>query len=413
MPSLGLEILGMILAVLGWILAFVSCALPMWKVSAFIGVNIVTAETTWEGIWMSCVVRSTGQIQCKIYDSMLALTADIQAARALTIITIVLGIVGVLVAIMGAKCTNCVDEETAKARVMIAAGLAFILASLTQLIPISWSAHTIIMEFYNPSIPQAQKREIGGALYLGWAAAAFLLIGGCILCSSCPPQPEKRYGPPSKMMYSPTRSTAPSGYNQRDYISFSDLLTGLTHIRQQRRKTCQVTAFIGSNIVTAQIIWEGLWMNCVVQSTGQMQCKVYDSMLALSQDLQAARALTVISILLAILAVLIAIAGAKCTNCIDDEASKAKVVIISGVFFIVSGVMQLIPASWSANTIIRDFYNPLLPDAQRRELGAALYIGWAAAALLVLGGGLLCCSCPPRETRYNPSRMAYSAPRSA
>ena len=38
-------------------------------------------------------------------------------------------------------------------------------------------------------------------------------------------------------------------------------------------------------------------MTCVVQSTGQMQCKVYDSMLALSQDLQAARALMIISIL--------------------------------------------------------------------------------------------------------------------
>ncbi|KAM9443436.1 claudin-3-like [Salvelinus alpinus] len=175
----------------------------------------------------------------------------------------------------------------------------------------------------------------------------------------------------------------------------------------------RVTAFIGSNIVTAQIIWEGLWMTCVVQSTGQMQCKVYDSMLALSQDLQAARALTVISILLAILAVLIAIAGAKCTNCIEDEASKAKVMIISGVFFIVSGVMQLIPVSWSANTIIRDFYNPLLTDAQRRELGAALYIGWGASALMILGGSLLCCSCPPREKRYNPSRMAYSVSRSA
>ncbi|XP_022594260.1 claudin-4-like [Seriola dumerili] len=218
MPSVGLEILGVALAVLGWISAIVSCALPMWRVSAFIGVNIVTAQTTWEGIWMNCVVQSTGQMQCKIHDSMLALSADLQAARALTVISIVLGIVGILVAIMGAKCTNCVDEETAKARVMIAAGGAFILASLTQLIPVSWSAHTIIAEFYNPVIPEAQKREIGGALYLGWAAAAFLLIGGGILCSSCPPQPEKRYGPPSKMMYSQTRSIAQSDYNRRNYV---------------------------------------------------------------------------------------------------------------------------------------------------------------------------------------------------
>uniref|UniRef100_A0A3B1JWX3 Uncharacterized protein n=1 Tax=Astyanax mexicanus TaxID=7994 RepID=A0A3B1JWX3_ASTMX len=174
----------------------------------------------------------------------------------------------------------------------------------------------------------------------------------------------------------------------------------------------RVTAFIGSNIVTAQIIWDGLWMSCVVQSTGQMQCKVYDSMLALSQDLQAARALTVISILLTVLAVLVSIAGAKCTNCIEDESSKAKVMIIAGVLFIIAGLMQLIPVCWSANTIIRDFYNPLLTDAQRRELGAALYIGWAAAALLMMGGSLLCCSCPPQEKKYNPSRMAYSTPRS-
>ncbi|XP_028321036.1 claudin-3-like [Gouania willdenowi] len=218
MPTAGLEILGVTLAVLGWISAIVSCALPMWRVSAFIGSSIVTAQTTWEGIWMNCVVQSTGQMQCKIHDSMLALSADLQAARALTIISIVVGIVGVLVAIMGAKCTNCVDEESAKARVMIAAGAAFVVSALTQLIPVSWSAHSIVVEFYNPIIPDAQKREIGAALYLGWAAAAFLLLGGGILCSSCPKEPEKRYGPPSKTIYSQSRSIAPSGYDRRDYV---------------------------------------------------------------------------------------------------------------------------------------------------------------------------------------------------
>ncbi|XP_035608226.2 claudin-3-like [Oncorhynchus keta] len=365
MAVLGLEILGMILAVLGWILSIVSCALPMWRVSAFIGVNIITAQTMWEGIWMTCVVQSTGQMQCKVYDSMLALSSDLQAARALTIISIVVGIMGVLVAVVGAKCTNCVEDETAKAQVMIAARVAFIVASLTQLIPVSWSANRIIMDFYSPITPEAQKRERITTMSAGLelVGIALCVLGWIIAIVSC---------------------TLPMW---------------------------RVTAFIGSNIVTAQIIWEGLWMTCVVQSTGQMQCKVYDSMLALSQDLQAARALTVISILLAILAVLIAIAGAKCTNCIEDEASKAKVMIISGVFFIVSGVMQLIPVSWSANTIIRDFYNPLLTDAQRRELGAALYIGWGASALMILGGSLLCYSCPPRK--YKPSQMAYSAPGSA
>ncbi|XP_039612900.1 LOW QUALITY PROTEIN: claudin-4-like [Polypterus senegalus] len=173
----------------------------------------------------------------------------------------------------------------------------------------------------------------------------------------------------------------------------------------------RVTAFIGSNIVTAQLIWEGIWMNCVVQSTGQMQCKVYDSLLALSQDLQAARALSVISIVVGLLAMLVSIVGGKCTNCVEDESTKAKISILPGIAFILSGLLILIPVCWTANTVIRDFYNPLLTDAQRRELGASLYIGWAAAAVLILGGGMLCCSCPPREEK--PYSAKYSAARSA
>nr|XP_023673821.1 claudin-like protein ZF-A89 [Paramormyrops kingsleyae] len=172
----------------------------------------------------------------------------------------------------------------------------------------------------------------------------------------------------------------------------------------------KVTAFIGSNIVTAQTVWEGLWMDCVVQSTGQMQCKVYDSMLALPQDLQAARALIVISILVAIFGILLSIAGGRCTNCIEEGPAKSKVALVAGIFFIGSGILCLIPVCWSANTTIRDFYNPMVTDAQRRELGASLFIGWGASGLLLLGGGLLCCQCPQKDSR--PYTAKYSAARS-
>ncbi|KAM4547248.1 claudin-like protein ZF-A89 [Fundulus diaphanus] len=173
----------------------------------------------------------------------------------------------------------------------------------------------------------------------------------------------------------------------------------------------KVSAFVGNNIVTAQIFWEGLWMNCVTQSTGQMQCKVYDSMLALPQDLQAARALVVISILVAFLGILLAVVGGKCTNCIEDELAKSRVAIAAGVFFIVAGILCLIPVSWSANDIIRTFYNPIMIDSQKRELGAALFIGWGSSSLLIVGGALLCCQCRrQKDGRYS---VRYSAPRSA
>ncbi|XP_077578166.1 claudin-4-like [Stigmatopora nigra] len=218
MPSAGLEILGVALGVLGWILALASCALPMWRVSAFIGVNIVTAQTVWEGIWMNCVVQSTGQMQCKLHDSMLALSGDLQAARALSVVSVTTGLMGLLLASAGAKCTNCVEDRRSKARITVAAGAAFLLASLTQLVPVSWSANAIVSDFYNPVVPEAQKREMGAALYAGWAAAAFLLLGGALLCSSCPPEPEKRYGTPSGLVYPPGRSVPMGSYERKNYV---------------------------------------------------------------------------------------------------------------------------------------------------------------------------------------------------
>ncbi|KAB0394258.1 hypothetical protein E2I00_007172 [Balaenoptera physalus] len=96
----------------------------------------------------------------------------------------------------------------------------------------------------------------------------------------------------------------------------------------------------------------------------------------------------------------------------QDDTAKAKITIVAGVLFLLAALLTLVPVSWSANTIIRDFYNPLVPDAQKREMGSALYAGWAAAALQLLGGALLCCSCPPHEKKHTPAKILYSAPRS-
>uniref|UniRef100_A0A8C6TIV1 Claudin b n=1 Tax=Neogobius melanostomus TaxID=47308 RepID=A0A8C6TIV1_9GOBI len=200
--------LGAALATIGWIGAIVICALPMWNVTAFIGSNIVTSQTIWEGIWMNCVVQSTGQMQCKVYDSMLALSSDLQAARALTIIAIIVGILGILLAVAGGQCTNCVEDKQAKAKVGIAAGVVFIIAGVLVLVPVCWTAHTIIRSFYNPLMIDAQKRELGAALYIGWGAGALLLIGGAMLCSGCPKTEKEGYT--ARYMFIPARSISNS-----------------------------------------------------------------------------------------------------------------------------------------------------------------------------------------------------------
>ncbi|XP_073931834.1 claudin-3 [Castor canadensis] len=217
--SMGLEIAGTSMSVLGWLCTILSCALPMWRVSAFIGSSIITAQITWEGLWMNCVVQSTGQMQCKVYDSLLALPQDLQAARALIIVAILVAAFGLFVAVVGAQCTNCVQDDTAKAKITIVAGVLFLLAALLTLVPVSWSANTIIREFYSSLVPEAQKRELGAALYVGWAAAALQLLGGALLCCSCPPREKYQ---PSKILYSAPRSTTAPGattaYDRKDYV---------------------------------------------------------------------------------------------------------------------------------------------------------------------------------------------------
>ncbi|GAB1290261.1 Claudin-4 [Apodemus speciosus] len=209
MASMGLQVLGISLAVLGWLGVILSCALPMWRVTAFIGSNIVTAQTSWEGLWMNCVVQSTGQMQCKMYDSMLALPQDLQAARALMVVSIIVGALGMLLSVVGGKCTNCMEDETVKAKIMITAGAVFVVASMLIMVPVSWTAHNVIRDFYNPLVASGQKREMGASLYVGWAASGLLLLGGGLLCCSCPPRSNDK---PYSAKYSAARSVPASNY---------------------------------------------------------------------------------------------------------------------------------------------------------------------------------------------------------
>ncbi|KAK2830610.1 hypothetical protein Q5P01_018541 [Channa striata] len=157
MVNTGTQLISFTCAVSGWIMAIAVTALPQWKVSAFIGSNILTSEIKWEGIWMNCIYQTTGHMQCKTYDSMLALPPDIQAARALMCLAIFMGWLSCTVSCCGMKCTTCAgDDRRAKA------------------------------DFYNPNVPTMHKRELGQAIYLGWAAAVILMISGAVLSSTCP-----------------------------------------------------------------------------------------------------------------------------------------------------------------------------------------------------------------------------------
>lgn len=183
MASTGLQLLGLVLAVLGWVFGALVCAAPLWRVSAFVGGELVIAQVVWEGLWMNCLSQTTGQIQCKSYDSTLALPTSAQAARGLTVLSLLLCLVALMLAVAGAKCTHCMGDgnQAAKARLARTAGVLFLVAGLAYLTPICWTAYAIVRDFYDPNIAAPLKRELGPALYLGWGACVLLLVGGVLL----------------------------------------------------------------------------------------------------------------------------------------------------------------------------------------------------------------------------------------
>lgn len=213
MSRIGKEVAGQVFSFVGLVLAAVTCGIPMWRVTSYIGANIVTGQIVWDGLWMNCVMQSTGQMQCKLNESVMRLTQDLQAARALVIICLVFGFIGFIISFIGAKCTGCLEKESSKATVVILGGCLIILSAVLVLIPVCWSAAITISDFENPLTIETQRREIGASIYIGWASAAFLLIGGITLTTSCPPQkpmypgypqgPAYPYAPVNPAVYSP------------------------------------------------------------------------------------------------------------------------------------------------------------------------------------------------------------------
>ncbi|XP_017271912.1 claudin-17 [Kryptolebias marmoratus] len=177
-----LEVLALVLGFIGLFGTIAVTALPTWKVSAFIGANLIVMEELWEGLWMTCYRQIDIKMQCKAYDSLLILPAELQAARGLMCASIALVFISLVVTGFGLKRINCCADNMRSKNITLAiGGSLYLISFLITLIPVSWVGHSIIRQFYNPTSHDAQKRELGQALFIGWATSGILLVTGIIL----------------------------------------------------------------------------------------------------------------------------------------------------------------------------------------------------------------------------------------
>ncbi|XP_006889866.1 PREDICTED: claudin-15 [Elephantulus edwardii] len=172
------------------------------------------------------------------------------------------------------------------------------------------------------------------------------------------------------------------------------LMQGLT----LRHSSWRVSTVHG-NVITTNTIFENLWHSCATDSLGVYNCWEFPSMLALSGYIQACRAIMITAILLGSLGFLLGMVGMRCTNLGNMPTSrKAKLAATAGALHILTGFCGMVAISWYAFNITRDFFDPLYPGT-KYELGPALYLGWSAALLSILGGVCLfsSCCCPPED----------------
>lgn len=239
------EIAAMCVGFIGLIGAAATTGLPMWKVTAFIGENIIVMETRWEGLWMNCYRQANIRMQCKVYDSLLFLPPELQAARGLMCCSVALSGLGLFVALAGLQCISCFrgNERAKTIFLMVAGGMQF-LACICVFIPVSWTGHVIIRDFYNPLLIDAQRRELGEALYIGWVTGAFLFASAMLFV--CRRMPSDKgsfdvYHPVNLLSY----NQAPSKPTLMNYHPISTL----SSLRSNIQPPLQTSGSVGQQLV--------------------------------------------------------------------------------------------------------------------------------------------------------------------
>ncbi|XP_031665407.1 claudin-4-like [Oncorhynchus kisutch] len=332
------EVVGIALGLIGLILTTMICALPTWIEITYIAGNVATTKVVLNGLWMCCLTLGTGQTRCEMDNSM-CFFPDLsnfwehvlEPAKAMIPTAIILGVLGVMFSMVGAKCTDCIKDKTSQAKLIIIAGILFIGAGILILITVSLVAIFII----NFPLWIEGKPELGASLYFGWVAAALLLIGGVTLCIT---------------------------------VGVFGWMMGIFGWIVSVVSFLYIISILHPFIFFPEAPFRDIWMVLMT--------------------------ITSISSILGALGVMGSIFGTRCCNCIKSNRTRVKARFIVGIFFILAGILQLTTEFVIVHYLITDVHlqlkylviHPINWVIILAELSC-----WSACMLLI-GGTILCCS---------------------
>lgn len=164
----------------GLVITFVTTFLPLWKT---LNTDLNEMENWYEGLWHTCIFQDEMGLQCKAFESLLALPADVLASRVLMFISIATGLLAVAVAFFGLDGVDLgPGRQGLKRGLLILGGVLSWVSGVTTLLPVSLVAYVTVVEFWDESVPDIVPRwEFGEALFSGWFSGLFLVLGGSFL----------------------------------------------------------------------------------------------------------------------------------------------------------------------------------------------------------------------------------------
>ncbi|NXX57584.1 CLD22 protein, partial [Scopus umbretta] len=180
-----MQLSGMLFSLVGWVLSCLTTYLPQWK---NLNLELNELEIWTMGLWQACVVQEEGGMQCKDFDSFLALPPELRISRILMVFSNGSGLLGLLLSGFGLDCLKIGErQQEQKKRLLLFGGMLFWISGITAIVPVSWVAHSTVQEFWDANIPDIVPRwDFGEALFVGWLAGFCLILGGSLLnCTIC------------------------------------------------------------------------------------------------------------------------------------------------------------------------------------------------------------------------------------
>jgi len=193
-----MQLAGFILGSLAACGTLITCVMPEWRRQDMAG-EVIEMQIRKQGIWWNCMFFSTGQWHCDDFDRIIVgLPPELQAARALMVLSCILAFGGYCIGNMSLSCTTFMsDNLNSKKRLCITSALLLGLSALMTGVSVSFYAAIVVQDFYLSGGMAATglnarggmgggmgatggRYVYGKALFFGWASMGLGLLG-CVL----------------------------------------------------------------------------------------------------------------------------------------------------------------------------------------------------------------------------------------